>query len=70
MEIIRKENITEIWLSKEGEKPTVLSVALLKSIETEINELEQENPVVILVPSGIAGANIKEMVSMTKNRSI
>lgn len=69
MEIIRKENITEIWLSREGEKPTVLSVALLNSLETEINELEQENPVVILVPSGITGANIKEMASMTKTEA-
>ncbi len=66
MEIICKDTSTEIWLNKEGEKPTVLSVELLKSLEQEIITIDQEKSVVILVPSGIAGANIKEMASMTK----
>lgn len=66
MEIICKDGSTEIWLNKEGEKPTVLSVELLTSLEQAINSIDQDKPLVILVPSGIAGANIKEMASMTK----
>lgn len=66
MEIICKDTSTEIWLNKEGEKPTVLSVELLESLEQSIITIDQEKPLVILVPSGIAGANIKEMASMTK----
>lgn len=69
MEIICKDTSTEIWLNKEGEKPTVLSVELLKSLEQAIITIGQEKSVVILVPSGIAGANIKEMASMTKTEA-
>jgi len=66
MEIISKVSSTEIWLNREGEKATVLSVELLETLEAAINGINQEKPLVINVPSGIAGANIKEMASMTK----
>lgn len=66
MEIIVKDSSTELWLNKEEEKSTILSIELLKSFEKIIVDIDKTKPLIILVPSGIAGANIKEMASMTK----
>lgn len=69
MEIIVKDSSTELWLNKEEEKSTILSIELLKSFEKIIFEIDKTKPLIILVPSGIAGANIKEMASMTKTEA-
>lgn len=65
-----KEFYHEIWLSEIGDKPAIISTKLIYEIKEILKNIKDSvKPLVIWAPSGIAGANIKEMVSMTKSEA-
>ena len=70
MKFEKKEFYYEICLSEIGDKPAIISTKLIYEIKEILKNIKDSvKPLVILAPSGIAGANIKEMVSMTKSEA-
>ena len=62
MKFEKKEFYYEIWLSEIGDKPTIISTKLIYEIKEILKVIKDSvKPLVIWAPSGIAGANIKEM---------
>jgi enoyl-CoA hydratase len=56
-------------LNKENEKPLVITIQLLREIKENLSSIKNDKPLVMLAPSGIAGADIKEMLNMDKNQA-
>ncbi len=59
----------ELGINVLSEKPTVISSSLIGELYTSIQTIERRKPLVLYAPSGIAGANIKEMIDMTKEEA-
>jgi len=59
----------ELAINDLSEKPTVISSSIIGELTTTIQKVEKQKPLVLYAPSGIAGANIKEMIDMTKEEA-
>lgn len=69
MELKTFETHYEFWLNQLSEKPTIISKSWIENFNTLFDSLKNKIPLFILAPSGIAGANIKEMKTMTKKEA-
>lgn len=69
MEMKKMNTHLELWLNEVDEKPTIISREWIEDFNNAINNMNFELPLFILAPSGIAGANIKEMKNMNKQEA-
>lgn len=63
------ESHYELWINQITNKPTIISSPKIKDLITSLSSLDKKKPLVVFASSGIAGANIKEMVHMTKEEA-
>lgn len=59
----------ELWLNSEDGRPTVIKTELLVDLRNELKVLEDNKPLIVMAPSGIAGADIRHMAEMTKEEA-
>jgi len=69
MHLATRGSFNELWLSEADEKPLILSRNMLSSLLSKIASADKDKPLLFLSPSGIAGADIKEMCDMTKEQA-
>jgi len=59
----------ECWLNHPGEKPLIMSSRWIEEFLTKLSELDRTKPLFLFAPSGIAGADIKEMATMSSEQA-
>lgn len=69
MRLIDKGCYYELWLKRESEKYFIFDSENLLLLKKEIKEISTIKSLVVIAPTGIAGANIKEMAQMTKKQA-
>lgn len=63
------ESHYELWINEKEERPSVISSTIIEDFLKSLHSIRVNKPLVLYAPSGIAGANIKEMIDMTKEEA-
>jgi len=69
MEIRNFDTHLEFWLNFKNEKPVIISEKWIYEFLSKINNINENLPLFIFAPSGIAGADINNMSNMSKEKA-